>query len=166
MIIRKIREHDAENFLSLCKQLDEETQFMMLEPGERSITIKQQREDIKNILSTYNQTIIVIESNKQLGGYIAGIGGNYQRNKHTCHIVIGILKSLCGKGLGRKLFIELEKWAYSKNIYRLELTVMMHNKKAIALYKKMGFKIEGIRRKSLLVNNVYIDEYYMAKLLY
>jgi len=38
--IREIRESDAEEFLSLCKKIDAETQFMMFEPGERLTTIK------------------------------------------------------------------------------------------------------------------------------
>ncbi len=43
MIIRKIHESDAEQFLNLCNKLDTETQFMMLEPGERSTTTEEQR---------------------------------------------------------------------------------------------------------------------------
>lgn len=38
-------------------------------------------------------------------------------------------------------------------------------KAGMALYKKQGFEIEGVRRQALVVNNHYVDEYYMAKLL-
>ena len=43
MIIRKIHESDAEQFLNLCNKLDTETQFMMLEPGERSTSTEEHR---------------------------------------------------------------------------------------------------------------------------
>ena len=43
MIIRKIHESDAEQFLNLCNKLDTETQFIMLEPGERSTSTEEQR---------------------------------------------------------------------------------------------------------------------------
>ncbi len=33
------------------------------------------------------------------------------------------------------------------------------------LYEKSGFKVEGIRAKSMLVNGELVDEYYMAKIL-
>ena len=59
----------------------------------------------------------------------------------------------------------LEKWATDHKIHRLELTVMSHNERAVNLYQKMGFKIEGIKQDSLLVNDEYVDEYYMAKIL-
>lgn len=67
--------------------------------------------------------------------------------------------------IGTNLFKELIDWASQNNIVRLELTVMTNNKGAIALYEKMGFKIEGLKEKSLLVDGQYIDEYYMAKIL-
>jgi Acetyltransferases, including N-acetylases of ribosomal proteins len=46
---------------------------------------------------------------------------------------------------------------------RLELTVMVHNERAIALYKKMGFEIEGTKKRSMRIDGQYVDEYYMAK---
>ena len=49
MIIRSIRENDSENFLLLCNQLDQETQFMMFEPGERTTTVAEQRQRIQSI---------------------------------------------------------------------------------------------------------------------
>jgi len=45
------------------------------------------------------------------------------------------------------------------------LTVMEANEKAIALYKNLGFEIEGIRKGSLKVNGDFINELYMAKLI-
>lgn len=59
----------------------------------------------------------------------------------------------------------MEKWALENTITRLELTVMTHNERAVRLYKKMGFKIEGLKEKSLIVDGKYVDEYYMGKIL-
>ena len=76
-----------------------------------------------------------------------------------------LLKSERGKGIGAKLFEALEEWANQQSIHRLELTVMTYNTAGIALYKKMGFEIEGTKRDSLLIDGKYVDEYYMSKLL-
>lgn len=43
--------------------------------------------------------------------------------------------------------------------------MLAHNHRAIALYSKVGFRFEGTKRDSLLVDGLYVDEYYMAKLL-
>ena len=50
-------------------------------------------------------------------------------------------------------------------IHRLELSVVTHNEAGLRLYKKMGFKIEGTKRHSLLIDGEFVDEYYMSKLL-
>jgi hypothetical protein len=42
--IRPATVEDAEAFLALRAQVDRETQFMMLEPGERQSTVEQERE--------------------------------------------------------------------------------------------------------------------------
>lgn len=165
MLIREIHENDAEGFLHLCKTLDEETQFMMLEPGERLTTVAEQRERIKRLLLRDNQIILVAEASDRLVGYLAALGGDYKRNRHSAHIVVGILQEFAGQGIGTRLFAELKTWASSRNIHRLELTVMAHNTTALGLYKKMGFEIEGTKQDSLWVNGRYVDEYYMAKLL-
>jgi RimJ/RimL family protein N-acetyltransferase len=163
--IREIRENDAEKFLSLCKQLDHETSFMMLEPDERTTTIEEQKDRIRDILGQNNSTILVAEMDEELVGYVGAYGGSFNRCRHSAYIVTGVLASYHGKGIGTLLFSHLEKWAKVNDIHRLELTVMVHNQKGIALYKKFGFEIEGTKRHSLRVNGEYVDEYYMSKLI-
>jgi RimJ/RimL family protein N-acetyltransferase len=163
--IREIREQDAAEFLALCKRLDGETAFMLLEPGERTKTTAEQGDLIRNILSKENQTILVAQTEGQLVGYIAGLGGNYRRNRHKADIVIGILLDYSGRGLGTRLFTALKDWARAHDLHKLELTVMAHNERAIRLYKKMGFIVEGRSVDSLFVNGRYVDELDMAKII-
>ena len=165
MNIRAIRESDGEQFLVLGKALDEETQFMMLEPGERTTTIEEQTQRIRNLLSQDNQMIFVVEHENQLVGFLGALGGNYRRNHDCVHVVIGIRQESAGQGIGKELFEALDKWAIDHKLHRLELTVMSHNERAIHLYQKMGFKTEGTKKDSLLVNGRYVDEYYMARIL-
>jgi RimJ/RimL family protein N-acetyltransferase len=165
MNIREIKESDSEQFLLLGNALDEETQFMRLEPGERTMTSEEQMQQIRNILSQDNQMIFVVEHENHLVGFLGALGGNHRRNHHSAHIVIGIRKKFAGQGIGKQFFEALEKWAITHNLHRLELTVVAHNERALHLYKKMGFKTEGIKQDSLLVNANYVNEYYMARIL-
>jgi RimJ/RimL family protein N-acetyltransferase len=165
MNIRTISESDSEKFLRLCLALDRETQFMMLEPGERTTTIEEQRQKIKSVLAQDNQTILVVAQDDRLVGFLGAYGGSFQRNRHAAYIIIGILQAYAGQGIGKELFRALEAWADSHGLHRLELTVMCHNERGVRLYQKMGYKIEGIKQDSLWVNGRYVDEYYMAKLL-
>ncbi|GJM72912.1 hypothetical protein HMSSN036_51280 [Paenibacillus macerans] len=101
---REIREEDAERHLSLCLKLDQETKFMLLEPGERKTSAEAHQERIRSITESSNSTIIVAEDNGELVGYLAVNGGGANKIKHLGHIVIGILKDYTGKGVGTALF--------------------------------------------------------------
>jgi RimJ/RimL family protein N-acetyltransferase len=163
--IRHITKADAETVLNLCTQLDQETTFMMLEPGEREPVFEEQKQRIAAVVSKPNQTFLLAEDDSVPVGFLAAHGGLYRRDYNTAYIVVGVLQAYAGQGIGTRLFREVEKWAREQELHRLELTVMTHNKRAIHLYKKMGFEIEGTKRDSVCVDGTYIDEYYMAKLL-
>lgn len=164
-MIREIRVEDAAAFLQLGKRLDEETTFMLLEPGERNITVEQQAKMIQRFIENNNTTIFVATHEEQVVGFILANGGNVQRKKHVATIVIGILQEYSGQGIGTSLFKEIENWAKLHDVWRLELTVMAHNTRVQALYRKAGFEQEGVKKASLIIDGKNVDEYYMAKLL-
>ncbi|SMO48561.1 GNAT family N-acetyltransferase [Melghirimyces algeriensis] len=165
MNIRHIQTRDAERFLHLIQQIDSESEFMLYEAGERKTTLEQQQQKIRWVEHDDHSTILVAEKNHQMIGFLEAIGGKARRNRHTVYLVIGILKKHRGQGVGVRLFQQLEAWAVKRHIHRLELTVVIQNKAALALYRKMGFEIEGRKRDSLLIRGEYADEYYMSKLL-
>jgi ribosomal protein S18 acetylase RimI-like enzyme len=151
--------------LALCLRLDDETKFMMLQPGERNLSKGEQRTKIESVLEHDNQIIIVAEHQGALVGYIQAEGGAYERNDHSAMLVIGIQQDYAGQGIGTRLLAAVEDWARQSGIHRLELTVMRHNSAAVGLYQKMGFVIEGTRADAMLIDGVYVDEYYMARIL-
>jgi len=165
MIIREINEQDALALGNLIRQVENESEFMLMEPDERKIDVEQQKKWIKSMQNQENSTIIVAEKDNHLLGYLLVIGGSAKRNQHSAYIVIGIFKKYRGQGNGKKLFAYLDKWATEHKIHRLELTVVKDNESGVKLYKRMGFKIEGLKKHSLFIEGRFRDEYYMAKLL-
>lgn len=163
--VREIRADDAGDFLRLCQELDDETRFMMLEPGERQTSVEEQRSEISRVLERDNSTILVATDEGRIVGYAAAYGGEFRRNRHSASVVAGVLKSHAGRGVGTRLFRSLVGWAGTANVSRLELTVMRDNSAAIALYRKTGFVEEGVRRHSLVVDGAYVDEVAMACIL-
>lgn len=165
IVIREAVESDAAALLQLARQIDDETRFMMYEPGERQTTVEEQRQRLRAMRASGNSTMLVAEQDQQMVGYLGAAGGQHRRNRHSVHIWIGVRQAFSGRGLGTRLFEEIERWAAEHGLRRLELTVMTHNAAALALYKKMGFEIEGTLRQSLQVDGVFVDEYHMSKLL-
>ncbi|MDS9472066.1 GNAT family N-acetyltransferase [Sporosarcina pasteurii] len=164
MFIRLAEPSDAGKLVSLIAEV-EQSNFMLFGPGERKITVEQQEKHIEVMKRQETSAIFIAEEEARLLGYLFAIGKNPARTKHSVYVVIGIAEQAREKGVGTKLFTALEKWAIEQEIHRLELTVMTHNEAGIALYKKMGFEIEGTKRHSLWIDGKYIDEYYIAKLL-
>lgn len=164
MIIRQAETADAERLVSLIADA-ERSGFMLFEPGERQIAPDQLSKRIAAVEQDEKSAILLAEDSGELKGYLFIIGNSAQRRSHNVYLAIGIAEASRGQGVGTRLFEGLDSWAAEKNIRRLELTVMMHNRAGVALYQKAGFKIEGIKKNSLMINGEYIDEYYMAKLL-
>lgn len=165
MIVRKIRVDDANEFTQLVKEVEASSEFMLMEPGERKTTPEQQRKQLEAIERQNNSTIFVAEENGRLIGYLIAIGGSVKRTKHSAYVVIGILKEYRGKGIGGSLFQNVMEWAPQHHISRLELTAVTENEAGVALYKKVGFEIEGTKRNSLVIQGKSYNEYYMAKIL-
>ena len=163
--IRPATPDDAAAFLALRQQIDSETRFMMYEPGERQATVEQEHARLTNFAKVDNKQTFLAEEDGQLIGWLWANGGDFRRNRHNVHIVIGILEAHTGQGIGRRLFEACEQWARDKQLHRLELTVMTHNARGIALYKKMGFEIEGTAKHQMKVDGEYVDLHMMAKLL-
>ena len=164
---KKLGVEDAEDFWKLLNALDIETNYMMYEPREREqrTNIQELKDDIQNNVIKGNDFLQIATEDNKIIGYMRAERGRYNRNSHTAYIVIGILKAYGRMGIGTAFFKALDKWAKENGIVRLELTVECHNEAARNLYEKSGFKIEGIRRKSMHVGEELVDEYYMAKIL-
>ncbi|KGR77369.1 GNAT family N-acetyltransferase [Ureibacillus manganicus] len=165
MTIREIKIADAENLINLIKEVEATSNYMLMEAGERNTTAEQFAKHIERIEKQSNSTILVAEEDSELIGYMMLVGGSTNKNKHSAYIAIGIVESLRGKGIGTALFNYAEQWAQRNGISRLELTTIIENKAGVALYKKQGFEVEGIKRNSLKINGEFVDEYYMSKLL-
>lgn len=162
--IRERIADDAEKFCEFLYKLDNEAEYMLYEKDERNVSTEIIKRNIENIISSGDACYIALDENNIIG-FIIAVREKFTRTKHVATIVVGILEGYCGKGIGYELFQYIFKWAETKGVKRLELTVITENIRAVNLYKKSGFKIEGLREMSTLIKGKFYDEYYMAKLL-
>ena len=56
---------------------------------------------------------------------------------------MGVLARFAGRGIGTALLESMQEWARGRGLRRLELSVISHHLRAIALYLRTGFVIEG-----------------------
>lgn len=81
---------------------------------------------------------------------------------HSGELGIGVIKSHRGLGIGEKLMRMTLNAAKEKGLTRVELTVRENNTNAIALYKKVGFEVEGVLRNAICIDGVYTNHIAMA----
>jgi RimJ/RimL family protein N-acetyltransferase len=75
--------------------------------------------------------------------------------EETCAFVRGNMAR--GRGLGEKLMLQALAAARAFGFGRVELSVRHDNARVLALYRKVGFKIEGRKRHALQVDGVFHD---------
>ena len=74
---------------------------------------------------------------------------------HNGVLGMGLLPQFRGRGIGKRLIAQALAAAQDFGLQRVELTVRENNVNAIALYKKVGFEIEGVQREAILVDGSY-----------
>jgi len=156
---------DAAALLRLKQRLDTETAFMLLEPDERDPSVQALADELGAVTRSGNSVVIAAESDGELIGYVELTGGSFRRSKTTAYLVIGVLAEAGGRGTGARLLTEARRWAAEHGLHRVELTVMAHNHRAVGLYKRMGFSVEGRRAQCLVIDGRFVDELYMAAIL-
>ena len=163
--VRGARPYDAAALLDLKRQLDRETSFMMYEPGERQSSIQDLARELASVDRSPNSVVLLAELAGELAGYVELTGGSFRRSRATAYLVIGVRADAAGSGIGTGLLRSAKDWAAAHGLHRLELTVMAHNSRAIRLYERMGFSVEGRRAECLLIDGQFIDELTMAAIL-
>lgn len=164
MIIRERNIVDVDEFCTFLLKLDNEAEYMLFEKGERNASRDAILKNTEVLIKNGDKCFIALEGTA-IVGYIIAVREKFIRTNHVASVVIGILEEYCSRGIGYNLFNNIIHWAEENNIKRLELTVITENERAVGLYKKHGFEIEGIRRSSTFKDGKYYDEYYMARII-
>jgi putative acetyltransferase len=105
----------------------------------------------------------------ELDGRVVGSAGLHPqaqlRRRHAAALGISVEPAAQGQGVGRALMQALcdyaDNWA---QILRLELTVFTDNARALALYRRFDFRLEGTHRGYALRDGVFADVHCMARL--
>ena len=159
--IRLLQTDDSLAVIELLNKLDSETDFSPYMEGERRLNAFQ----LATNMAMGTQTLFGAESFGKLVGYIVLSRELASRLQHNCVIGLGVLESHQRQGIGHALMLRGEEWARQQSILRMELTVTTSNERAVQLYGKLAYTIEGTKKASFLLNGNYYDEYIMAKWL-
>lgn len=163
--IRSAVESDAHNLYITRMQIDTETEFLANAPGEvmeEALFLTRIQDDTAGA----NRLFLVVEVEGNIVGYSRCEGKHRKRTAHTGEFGICILKEYWNYRMGYNLMDMTLAWADANGVKRIALYVLEGNDRAMRLYKKMGFEVEGVfRREILRSDGSYCDSIAMARLV-
>ena len=156
--IRALRIEDAEAIAKLCSMPN-------FRHGTLSLPFTSER-DVRRRLE--NRPVSDIGIVALCDGTIVGEANLHRyvgRRAHAGAIAMGVHDGFVRRGIGTALLRELvdaaDNWL---GLVRLELQVFADNEPAIALYRRLGFEVEGTLRAFALRNGRLMDALSMARL--
>jgi RimJ/RimL family protein N-acetyltransferase len=99
---------------------------------------------------------------------VANLGVSAHRHPQTAHsatLGMAVLRPYRGQGIGTRLLDAAIEWGQHQGLVRLELEVFSNNSRAVRLYERRGFVVEGRRHGAVSVDGGFVDLLLMARRL-
>ena len=138
MVIRYATPEDADAFAAQVAQVAEEG-WLASEPP---VDVDAFAARVRDMLAE-GTTFFVLDD----GGRIVGTLGLHQTHADgVAALGMSVLPEVRGQGWGRALLQAAIDHARGAQMHKIELEVWPHNTRAIGLYERFGFEVEGVRR--------------------
>lgn len=162
--IRRAVESDAQALHDFMAGIVAE-RLPILYEREAAPTVDEEREFIRRFSDAARSAFFVAIRGTHVIGVLDFHGEKRAQAAHGGSFGMSVRATERGKGIGERLLRGLIDWAPTVGITRLELQVFANNARAIALYERMGFQVEGRRRMAVMVDGFAIDVLMMATLV-
>ena len=155
--IRQAKIEDAPFIARAAQEIAQEPGYFCSLPSE--ISEEKVRQTIESLQGGY----LVAEKEGHIVGHAFLETFPLQSLRHVAQLNIGVHKGFWEQGIGTQLLEKLITWArQSGTVEKIELNVRASNTRAIALYKKLGFYVEGRLKNRVKAGTQYIDDILMA----
>ncbi|MDN3954281.1 GNAT family N-acetyltransferase [Sporolactobacillus laevolacticus] len=151
--IRSANEKDANELSAIRLQIDSETENMDREQGEAYIDVPGFEQLIKTDTENMKNLFLVAVVHNRIVGFSRCEGTTLKRFAHKVEFGVCVLKEYWGHAIGKNLLRNSIFWADSNGIKKITLNVLETNEKAIGLYQKLGFEIEGILKNDRVLSD-------------
>lgn len=161
VVLRPVRMDDAPRFVKWFN--DPEVCYFVMTGG---VKLKEEQKWIKERIQGKVKDVFLCVDTKE-GTHIGSIDLN-KINKKNRHASFGIVigdKKYWNKAFGSEAARLIIGYGFTKlKLHRIDLDVYSYNQRAIKVYKRLGFKKEGIKREHRLWKGKFYDSYLMSVL--
>ena len=163
LLVRSGIADDAPDILEYVGAISRETDFLSFGPDEFGYTLLQERAIIREYEAADNRLLLVGKVGDALVAMLTFGGGPRPRNRHTGEFGISVRQAYWGRGIASALIDSLLDWARaSAVITKINLRVRTDNARAIALYERKGFVVEGTISRDIRIGDQYHHHHVMG----
>ncbi|WP_257061917.1 GNAT family N-acetyltransferase [Bacillus sp. PK9-021] len=152
-IIRSADTSDADELSHLRVQLDGETENLDRESGEGYMDESDFEKLIQRDTESKRNLFLVASAHNEIVGFSRCEGNELKRFVHKVEFGVCVAKACWDYGIGKGLLQQSILWADSAGMNKMTLNVLETNKKAIDLYTKFGFEVEGVLKNDRLLSD-------------
>jgi RimJ/RimL family protein N-acetyltransferase len=164
LLVRCAEVGDSEQLSALIHRLASETDYMSREPTEVTAATENQRQRIQAMASADRELLLVAMVDAQMVGTLGFDIRPLARFRHQGEFGLGVVRDFWGRGVGTALVQTLCDWADSSGLLKLTLRVDVENERAVRLYERLGFVVEGRLRKDSRHAGGFRDAFVMARI--
>lgn len=155
---------DAADLAAIQARVVDEDRWFITAPGELVTSPEGKHAWLENLARRGNTCVLVARHAGDVVGFVVCEGGQLARMRHCAKLEIYLDHEVRGLGLGQALMEAAITWAREHDeVTKLGLCVFADNERAIQLYEKLGFVVEGRRvREYRERDGRYRDDLVMA----
>lgn len=158
IIVRKGTKWDVSKILTNLKRVAAEQIYL----GTEKVTPRHRKVQLDHLKDRKSLTLVA-EVEGEIVGSLTLWKTGLRKMRHIRELGMLIIDGYREMGIGGALMDYALKWAKrQKNVEKVVLGVFSTNKRAIRLYKKFGFIVEGIIKRQHILKGKYADEIRMA----
>jgi RimJ/RimL family protein N-acetyltransferase len=159
IVVRRATRKDIPAILRNLKEVAKEEVYL----GTERVTPQHRQRQLERLRDRKSLTIVAKVQGRIVGSLTLWQSG-LKKMRHVRELGMLVIEGYREIGVGRALIDYSLKWARAQDeVEKVVLGVFSSNRRAFNLYKKFGFKVEGIIRKQHVLKGKYVDEIRMGR---
>lgn len=160
--IVKAQIEDAEEIIRFLNQVGGESDYLTFGLNEFPLSANEEKDEIIRCLESNICLMLVGKINNEIISQLFVQRSAAKRLVHIGDIAISVSKKYWGNKIAFHMMQPAIKWCMACGVSKVQLYVRVDHDRAILLYKKLGFAIEGTITRATKINDIYFDNYIMG----
>jgi RimJ/RimL family protein N-acetyltransferase len=153
---------DAGPLVELAEKVGSEPEGWLITGGDWR-SAGEERRYLRSLRRHSHAAVFVAETNGTIVGRLSVSRDIHPASEHVADVGLMVAPEHRRRGAGTALMEAAERWAREVGVKKLELHVFPYNEPAIALYERLGYRREGLRRRHFRRGGELVDAILMAK---